>query len=108
MVETAAAVENAEDILSVPDLGFVFTGPNDLSVQYGVPGERAAPAVQDALDRVETLAREASVPLGGAGHDPAKAIELLDDGYQVVRLLDEFDAIRTVYEERWNAVSEHL
>jgi 2-dehydro-3-deoxyglucarate aldolase len=108
MVETAAAVENAEEILSVPDLGFVFTGPNDLSVQYGVPGERTAPAVQDALDRVETLAREASVPLGAAGHDPETAIELLEDGYQVVRLLDEFDAIRTVYGERWATVSDHL
>lgn len=108
MIETAAAVENAEEILSVPDLGFLFMGPNDLSVQYGVPGERTAPDVVKAVDHVETLAREASVPLGAAGHDPSKAVELLEDGYQVIRLLDEFDAIRTVHEQRWNSVRKHL
>jgi len=105
MIETAAAVENAEEILSVPELGFLFMGPNDLSVQYGVPGERSAPKVTDAVDRVEQIAREEGVPLGAAGHDPETANDLLDDGYQVIRLLDEFDAIKTVFEDRWSAVN---
>lgn len=107
MIETAAAVDNAKDILSVPDLGFVFMGPNDLSVQYCTPGERTAPDVIEALERVERIARQEVVPLGAAGHDPERALELLDDGYQVIRLLDEFDAIRTVFKDRWAAVNEH-
>lgn len=108
MIETAAAVDNAEEILSTPDLGFVFLGPNDLSVQYGVPGERNHETVQSALSTVEDLAKEHTVPLGAAGHDPEKAVQLVDDGYQVIRLLDEFDAIRSVYSDRWEMVRSNL
>ena len=106
MVETAAAVENAERILSVTDLGFIFVGPNDLSVQYGVPGNRNAPEVVTAIDRIEEIARQEDVALGTAGHTPEKALDLLNDDYQVIRLLDEFDAIRTVFEDRWNVVNQ--
>jgi len=106
MVETAAAVENAEKILSVTDLGFIFVGPNDLSVQYGVPGNRNAPEVVTAIDRIEEIARQEDVALGTAGHTPEKALDLLNDDYQVIRLLDEFDAIRTVFEDRWNVVNQ--
>lgn len=108
IIETKAAVDDAEEILSAPDFDFAFMGPNDLSVQYGVPGERNNPDVTEAIERAESLAKDNSVALGAAGHDPDKALELLDDGYQVVRLLDEFDAIRTIFEERWNAVSEQV
>jgi 2-dehydro-3-deoxyglucarate aldolase len=105
MIEMVAAVENAEEVLSVPDLGFLFIGPNDLSVQYGVPGEHTATDVVKIVDRVERVARAEGVPLDAAGHDPAKANALLDDGYQVIRLLDEFDATQTVFEDRWSAVN---
>jgi len=105
MIETASAVEQAEEILSVPDLGFVFIGPNDLSVQYGIPGERNVPTISEAVDRVKRIAQAENVPLGAAGHDPAKANDLLDDGYHMIRILDEFDAIQTVFHDRWSAVN---
>ena len=38
-IETRAAVENVDEILDVPELGFVFIGPLDLSVSLGHPGE---------------------------------------------------------------------
>ena len=55
--------------------------PNDFSVQYGVPGERTAPAVVEALDRVEVVTRRNEVALGAADHDPKMAIYLLDNVY---------------------------
>jgi 2-dehydro-3-deoxyglucarate aldolase len=39
MVETEEAVENIEDIVSVPGLGFVFIGSMDLSIALGTPIE---------------------------------------------------------------------
>jgi 2-dehydro-3-deoxyglucarate aldolase len=44
-VGTAAAVESIDEILDVPELGFVFVGPFDLSVSLGHPGEIDHPAV---------------------------------------------------------------
>jgi 4-hydroxy-2-oxoheptanedioate aldolase len=36
-IETAEGVRNAEEILSVPGIGVLFIGPNDLSYSMGVP-----------------------------------------------------------------------
>ncbi|MBZ5582328.1 MAG: aldolase [Acidobacteriia bacterium] len=38
-IETAAAVERADELLSVPGLDVVMVGPADLSISLGVPGQ---------------------------------------------------------------------
>jgi len=95
-VETVEAVENIESILGVPDLGFVFIGPLDLSVQLGHPGELDHPEVQEAVERVRTAALEADVPVGGLGFGMDDVNEKVDDGYQILHLGSTAGAIQSV------------
>lgn len=100
MIETRSAVEELDSILGVPDLGFAFVGRMDLSVEYGHPGDPSHPAVQGAIADIETACLDAGVPLGGVGHDPGTARDLLDAGYQVVRMGGDFGATRELLRQR--------
>lgn len=100
MVETREAVENVEEILSVPDLGFVYLGPGDLSASYGVPGDAAHPDVRSAVETVEDACVEAGVPMGRSTATTEGGVELLESGYRLVRLGDEVSSVRQVLGDR--------
>jgi len=96
MVETATAVRNLDEILSVPELGFVFVGPSDLSISYGHPFERTHPEVTGAIESIEAACRDAGVPLGGVTDDTQAARSKLEAGYRLLRVGDEVSSARTV------------
>ncbi|ELZ57677.1 MULTISPECIES: HpcH/HpaI aldolase family protein [Halorubrum] len=85
-IETAAAVENLDAILDVPELGFVFIGPFDLSVSLGHPGEIDHPEVEEAVETVRSKAVEAGVPVGGLAFDTDDAAAKAADGYRILNL----------------------
>jgi len=85
-IETEAAVENIEDILAVPELGFVFIGPFDLSVSLGHPGEIDHPEVQEAVETIRSKAVAADVPVGGLGFGMDDVAEKAEAGYQILNL----------------------
>jgi 4-hydroxy-2-oxoheptanedioate aldolase len=64
-IETAEAVENLEQILSVPGIDIAYVGPVDLSVSMGYaavsPGH---PEVEAAADRILEVARKYGVKAG--------------------------------------------
>ena len=62
MIETADAVDNIREIAAVPGLGGLFIGPSDLAFSLGVP--LGDPAVEEAIEKVVTGAKESGVPLG--------------------------------------------
>ncbi|MFB6086890.1 MAG: HpcH/HpaI aldolase/citrate lyase family protein [Haloarculaceae archaeon] len=97
-IETEAAVENVESILDVPELGFVFLGPLDLSVALGHPGEPDHPAVQDAVETVREGAIDAGVPVGGLGFGMADVNAKVEAGYQLVNLGSTTGALRGAVE----------
>lgn len=51
-VETAEAVEQLDQILSVPGVDAALVGPTDLSVALGVPGRMDDPVLTGAIERV--------------------------------------------------------
>ncbi|MDS0279412.1 aldolase/citrate lyase family protein [Halomicroarcula sp. S1AR25-4] len=85
-VETEAAVDDLSEILAVPELGFVFVGPLDLSVSLGHPGELDHPDVQEAVERVRAAAIDAGIPVGGLGFGMDDVNEKVADGYQLLNL----------------------
>ena len=107
MIESRAAVEDIEDILSVPHLGFAFVGANDLSISMGYPRETDHPEVREAIETVEEACRDAGVPLGAPKHDTNAATAALDDGYRVLRVGDEVGAVREVLGDRIDALDSH-
>lgn len=54
IIETAAAIENLVEILTVPQLGFLFVGPLDLSVSLGYPREIDHPDMQEPDETVKS------------------------------------------------------
>ncbi|WP_121822031.1 HpcH/HpaI aldolase family protein [Halostella salina] len=85
-IENPTAVENLEEILAVPDLGFVFAGPLDLAVSLGHPGEPTHSAVEEAVEAIRESAADADVPLGGLGYGMDDANEKAANGYQLLNL----------------------
>lgn len=108
MIEKTTAVENLSAILSVPQLGFCFVGPGDLSVQMGHAGDRGHPEVQEMIRNIEQECIEANVPLGGIAHDPKKASEMMERGYQIIRLGGEFEAVQQILRSRLSELENRV
>jgi 4-hydroxy-2-oxoheptanedioate aldolase len=70
MVETAAGLHHAADILAVPGVDGVFFGPYDLSISAGYPSPDSSQTV-DALRHVIHLARRAGKISGFMAGRPA-------------------------------------
>lgn len=106
MVENRAAVENVEEILSVPGVGFAYLGPGDLAVSLGHAGESDHPEVREAIDAAREACVEAGVPIGVSTTSTEDAMAALDAGYRIVRLGDEMEAVRRLVGDRLSAVGE--
>lgn len=104
MIEKKNALENIQEILAVSELGFVFVGPGDLSVQLGHPGNREHPDIHSAIDRIESASRAAGVPLGGISHDPSGVIDTIENGYQIIRIGGEFESAKKTLRRRMNEI----
>lgn len=101
MIENRTAIENLDEILEIPELGYVFIGPSDLSVSFGKPLQKADSEVRDGIERIETLVADSNVALGGIANDPETAQEKLERGYQVLRIGDEIGIA-------WNVLGDRL
>jgi 2-keto-3-deoxy-L-rhamnonate aldolase RhmA len=64
MIETAAAVDNIDEILGVDGIDGIFIGPYDLSLSYGVPGKTDAPQMRDAKTRILRACKAAGKAAG--------------------------------------------
>ncbi len=104
MIEKVEAYENLVEILDVPELGFVFVGPGDLSVQLGHPGDRSHPEVLETISNIEQTVIDSGVPLGGIYTDPAVAREKIELGYQIVRIGGDMSSVTNTLRERIDAV----
>ncbi len=70
-IETQEGVQNALDIARVDGLDGLFVGPNDLSIDYGAPGDFHTPAMEEAVKKVIGSASQAGKPSGVIASDMA-------------------------------------
>lgn len=63
-IESRKAVENIEEIASVPGIGAIFIGPSDLSISYGAPNERDDAEINAAIDKVLAVCKARDIPCG--------------------------------------------
>ncbi|MDF9746615.1 HpcH/HpaI aldolase family protein [Natrinema salsiterrestre] len=94
-VETQSALDDLDEILAVPELGFVFIGPLDLSVSLGHPGEFDHPNVEEAVETIRSAAVEADVPVGGLGFGMDDVNEKARNGYQLLNIGTTTGALRS-------------
>lgn len=106
MIENETAVANLEEILAVPELGFVFVGPADLSVSQGRPLETDHPAVRDRVEDIRDAAVDAGVPAGRIAESSEMAIQAATAGFSMLRVGGDISAAAAVLGERVSAIRE--
>jgi len=97
-IETTASVAAIDEILDVPELGFVFIGPFDLSVSLGRPGELDHPEVEAAVETVRSTAVDAGVPVGGLAFGMDDFNETAQNGYHILHLSSTTGALQSAIE----------
>lgn len=82
-IESKKAVDNIEEIAAVPGVGAIFIGPSDLSISYGVPGQREHPEVAAGMKKVLDVCKRRNIPCGlTTGADSVE--QYLEEGYSFV------------------------
>src|ERR1700733_4611506 len=64
MIETNQALENLDDIASVPGVDVLLIGPSDLSIELGVPLDYQCDVYQRALDKIAATAAKHGITAG--------------------------------------------
>jgi 4-hydroxy-2-oxoheptanedioate aldolase len=82
-IETVEGVKNVEEILSVPGIGVVFVGPNDLSWSLGVP--QGSPEHNEAVQTVLSAAMRRNIPAAITVTE-ADVVSRLKQGFKIASL----------------------
>jgi 2-dehydro-3-deoxyglucarate aldolase len=108
MIENRRAVEHIEEILSVPQLGFAFVGPADLSMSLsgGDPTADTDEAVEAAIDRAVAACLDADVPVGRIRNGVEEARAAVDAGYRIVRIGGDVSSIHATVGSRLDELRE--
>jgi 4-hydroxy-2-oxoheptanedioate aldolase len=91
MIETKEAVDNIDDILSVPGIDAVYVGPGDLSLTMGFPAklDQEEPSVVAALDTVLAACKRHKIVAGLHNGTSAYAAKMAAQGWQFVTLASD-------------------
>jgi 4-hydroxy-2-oxoheptanedioate aldolase len=82
-IETVEGVKNVDEILSVPGIGVVFVGPNDLSWSLGVP--QGSPEHNEAVQTVLNAAMKRNIPAAITVTE-ADVVSRLKQGFRIASL----------------------
>jgi 2-dehydro-3-deoxyglucarate aldolase/4-hydroxy-2-oxoheptanedioate aldolase len=100
-IESAAGVQNAQEIIQHAAVDAVLIGPFDMSASFGISGQVEAAQVVDAIAKVQSLCRDAGKPCGifAAGAEMAatylaKGFDLIAVGVDCSTLLAGFQLLR--------------
>lgn len=64
MIETQQAIDNLDEILSVPGIDVLLVGPSDLSIELGVPLDYESDTYQRGLDKIAAACKNHGVVPG--------------------------------------------
>ena len=91
MIETAEAMKNLDDILSVPGVDGVYVGPSDLSLALGLKprlDQTDAPVVE-AQQKIAEACKRHGVVAGIHNSTATYALKMIAQGYQFVTLASD-------------------
>ena len=91
MIETRQAVENLDEILSVPGLVAVYVGPADLAQSYGQPPrtDHTDPFMVDIIERIVAGCRQHKIYAGIHVASTDYALYAIERGFQFVTILSD-------------------
>jgi 4-hydroxy-2-oxoheptanedioate aldolase len=85
-IESPTAIQNLDEILSVPGIDVAFVGPNDLHALLGLTpsSEGAEPEFVEAMEKLKAAGKRHNVPLGIYCSNGAAALQRTKEGFQMV------------------------
>jgi 4-hydroxy-2-oxoheptanedioate aldolase len=91
MIETADALKNLDEILSVPGVDAVYVGPSDLSLALGCKPrlDQTDPPVVEAQRTIVEACKRHGVVAGIHNATAAYAVKMIEAGYQFVTLASD-------------------
>lgn len=92
-VETAQAVENIDEILSVEGIDAAMVGPYDLSISLGVPQKWDHPKFKEAMAKILESSLRHGVTPGVLA--PTEWQKRLREGFRMILLPCDFDLLNT-------------
>ena len=119
-IESVKALENLDELLSVPGLDAVFIGPHDLSVSLGLPEDYDHPVFEKAVKMIIEKCRTHNVAVGiHFSETPDRQIQWIEAGVNIVihssdiaifsqHLRKDIDQIRAYNGDRLSASSEDI
>jgi len=93
IIEHYEAIENLDEILSVPGFDAIWFGPADLSASLGLLGQPQHARVTEARQRMLDACRRAGLPAGQSSGSAAEARGLLDQGFTMVMVQSDASLI---------------
>ena len=86
MIETAEAMANLDEIMSVKGLDAIYVGPSDLSISHGYPpgGDKPDQWMMDALGKILDACKRHKVQPGIHCGAPAYAKKMIEMGFTFV------------------------
>lgn len=83
-VETREAIENIEQIVSIPGVDVALVGPNDLAIALGVTGQLDLPVLHEAIDTMRLACENHGVAAAIHMNPLDKATYWADRGMRVI------------------------
>ena len=88
-VETREALNNCDALFSVNGVDGLFIGPNDLSVDLGIPGDVSDPIIMESVRKVHAAAKRAGKPLGVITSNDTLLQNCYDEGLRLFSISSE-------------------
>lgn len=87
-IETRQAIENLDEILSVPGIGGIYIGPSDLAMALGSEPRKGQndPAVVEARTKILDACKRHGIPAGIHTNSTEVAIAMIEQGFQLTSL----------------------
>jgi 2-keto-3-deoxy-L-rhamnonate aldolase RhmA len=83
-IEDKEAVDAIDEIAAVPGFDFLFIGPGDLTLSYGLPFQFTHPTIEAAYDKVAAAAAKHGKYWGTTSANPEAAQRVLDRGGRMI------------------------
>ncbi|MEO1191786.1 MAG: aldolase/citrate lyase family protein [Pseudomonadota bacterium] len=84
LIETAAGLENVEEIMAVEGVDVAHLGHADLSLALGLPGQFDHPTMQAAIDRIVEASARHGKAAASLAPNPEWGEDLLNRGYRMM------------------------
>jgi 2-keto-3-deoxy-L-rhamnonate aldolase RhmA len=81
IIEQAKAVDQIEEIASVPGIDVLFIGVNDLSYSLGLSGRQDEPKLQEAIKKIVEAGKRHNIPLGRPAGTPEQVQQFMKEGF---------------------------